>query len=206
MTEKEKMLSGELYTSRNPELQQDNLKCKKLTRLFNQTTEEESERRDKLLRELFGKVGKHIFIEPPLHCDYGCNVFIGDNFFANYDCIILDTCKVKIGNNVFFGPKVCVYAASHPIDAQVRAEILEIGKPVTIGDNVWIGGNAVINPGVVIGNNSIIGSGSVVTKNIPENVIAAGNPCKVLRNITDEDKKYWQEKRKKWLKDAGGTE
>jgi maltose O-acetyltransferase len=199
MTEKEKMLSGELYIAANdPQLQKELLKARKLTRMFNQTTEEQRSYREEILKELFEKTGKKIYIEPPFYCDYGCNISIGQDFYANFDCVILDVCKVKIGNNVFFGPKVCVCTATHPIDASIRNELLEYGKPINIGDSVWIGANAVINPGVNIGNNVIIGSGSVVTKNIPANVIAAGNPCKILREITQEDETYWKKKREQY--------
>jgi len=183
MTEKEKMLSGELYTV-DDELRQEFLNAKRIARLFNSTTEEETEYRKKLLSELFEKVGEKIYIEPPFRCDFGCNISIGDNFYANYDCIILDVNKVKIGNNVKVGPRVCIYTAGHPIEAAVRNSFLEFGKPITIGNDVWIGGNSVINPGVTIGSNVVIGSGSVVTKSIPNNVVAAGNPCKVLHSIT----------------------
>lgn len=199
MTEKEKMLAGKLYMAQDKELKQDSLKSRKLTRLFNATTEEELDYRTTLLKKLFESTGENIYIEPPFRCDYGCHISIGENFYANYDCIIIDVCKVKIGNNVFFGPRVGIYTAGHPIDAQIRNTYLEFGKPITIGNNVWVGGNTVINPGVIIGNNVVIGSGSVVTKCIPDNVIAAGNPCKVLREITDEDKLYWEEKRLEYL-------
>lgn len=195
MSEKEKMLAGELYIAMDEELRNDFFKAKKLTRLYNRTTEEEGDYRKQLLRELFESTGENFYIEPPFRCDYGCHISIGENFYSNYDCIILDVCKVKIGNNVLFGPRVSIYAAAHPIDAETRNTGLEYGKPVTIGDNVWVGGNTVINPGVTIGNNVVIGSGSVVTKDIPDNVIAVGNPCKVLRQITEEDKNYWEEKR-----------
>jgi maltose O-acetyltransferase len=121
---------------------------------------------------------------------------LGENFYANFDCIILDVNKVEIGNNVMLGPKVCIYTAGHPIDAKVRSKLLEFGKPIKIGNDVWVGGNAVINPGITIGDNVIIGSGSIVTKNIPNNVIAVGNPCKVLREITEKDKEYWGEQEK----------
>ena len=120
-----------------------------------------------------------------------CSDISGDNFYANYDCIILDVCPVTIGDNVMFGPRVCIYTAGHPLDAEIRATGIEFGKPVTIGNNVWIGGNSVINPGVTIGSNVVIGSGSVVTKDIPANVIAAGNPCRILRPLTEEDRQYW---------------
>ncbi len=189
------MLSGELYIV-NEELRRDMLNARRITRLFNGTLEEELEVRQKLLKDLFGKTGENVHIEPPFRCDYGCHISVGSNFYANYDCIILDVHKVTIGNNVFLGPRVCIYTAGHPIDASVRNTMLEFGKPVTIGNDVWIGGNTVINPGITIGNNVVIGSGSVVTKNIPDNVIAAGNPCKVLRAITAEDQKYWDEKRR----------
>jgi maltose O-acetyltransferase len=153
------------------------------------------------LQKLFEKTGENLYIEPPFRCDYGYNISIGENFYANFDCIILDVCKVKIGNNAFFGPRVSIYTAAHPIDADVRNEMLEYAKPVTIGNNVWICGNVTINPGVNIGNNAVIGSGSVVTKDIADNVIAAGNPCKELRQITAEDKNYWNKKREEYAKE-----
>ena len=201
MTEKEKMLSGKLYMASDAELREEAKRCRKLIRLFNNSTEEEMDYRTSLLNDLFGKVGKNAFIEPTFRCDYGKNIYIGDNFFANYDCIILDVCKVEIGNNVMFGPRVCVYTAGHPIDAEVRITGLEFGQEIKIGNNVWTCGNTVINPGVKIGDNVVIGSGSVVTKDIEDNVIAAGNPCKVLRKITQEDKEYWNKKREEYFED-----
>lgn len=192
MTQKEMMLSGMLYNSRDKELQEDAKRSRRITRLFNNTTEEQGSYRTELLKELFGRTGEHIHIEPPFRCDYGSNTYIGENFYANFDCIILDVAEVNIGNNCLVGPRVCIYTPVHPYDAEIRAIGIEMGKPVTIGNSVWIGGNAVINPGVKIGNNVIIGSGSVVTRDIPDDVIAAGNPCRVIRPITKEDKKYWQ--------------
>jgi maltose O-acetyltransferase len=200
MTEKEKMLSGKLYMAMDSELGKDNAKGRRLTRLFNQTTEEQYDYRIGLLKELFERTGEKIYIEPPFHCDYGCNISIGENFFANYDCIIIDVCKVEIGTNVFFGPRVSIYTAGHPIDSIVRNALLEYGKPVTIGNDVWIGGNVIINPGVIIGNNVVVGSGAVITKNIPDNVIAVGNPCKILREINENDKNYWEEKREEYYR------
>lgn len=138
-------------------------------------------------------------MEPPFYTDYGCNTEVGDNFYTNYECIILDIANVKIGNNVLFGPRVGLYTAGHPIDAVVRNEALEYGKPITIGDNVWVGGNVVVNPGVTIGNNVVIGSGAIVTKDIPDNVIAVGNPCRVLRKINADDKKYWELEKQKYF-------
>ena len=193
MTEKELMLAGELYDSRDDELVKDAIRSRQLTRLFNSTTEEQKEYRTQLLKKLFKSTGEHISIEPPFRCDYGSNTTIGENFYANFDCIILDVNEVIIGDNVLFAPRVCVYTVGHPIDADVRNMWIESAKKVTIGNNVWIGGSTVINPGVTIGDNTVIGSGSVVTKDIPANVIAAGNPCKVIRKITDEDKRYWQQ-------------
>ncbi|WP_279230101.1 sugar O-acetyltransferase [Clostridium sartagoforme] len=198
MTEKEKMLSGNLYMANDKELKADAKKSRMLTRLFNNTTEEQKEYRAELLKELFKKTGDNIYIEPSFKCDYGCNISVGNNFYANFDCIILDVCNVDIGENVFFAPRVCIYTAGHPIDAEVRNTGLEFGKPVKIGNNVWVGGSTVINPGVIIGNNVVIGSGSVVTKDIPDNVIAVGNPCRVLRKITEEDKIYWEKKKEEY--------
>ncbi|VYU45039.1 sugar O-acetyltransferase [Clostridium tertium] len=198
MTEKEKMLAGDLYMANDKELKADAKKSRVLTRLFNSTTEEQKEYRKELLKELFKKTGDNIYIEPSFKCDYGCNISVGNNFYANFDCIILDVCNVDIGENVFFAPRVCIYTAGHPIDAEVRNTGLEFGKAVKIGNNVWVGGSTVINPGVTIGNNVVIGSGSVVTKDIPDNVIAVGNPCRVLRKITEEDKVYWEKKKEEY--------
>ena len=198
MTEKELMLSGQLYIAKDEELTEEFMRAKRLTRLFNNTTEEEAEYRAQLLKELFGKTGENLYIEPSFRCDYGKNISIGDNFYANYDCIIVDVCSESIGDNVFWGPRVCVYTAGHPIDAGIRNTQLEFGSKVSIGNNVWIGGSTVINPGVSIGDNVVIGSGAVVTKDIPSGVIAAGCPCRVLREINEDDKRYWEEQAKKY--------
>ena len=192
MTEKELMLSEKLYIAKDEELSKDFMRARRLTRRLNESTEEETELRTQTVKELFKKTGENVWVEPPFHCDYGCQISVGENFYANFDCIILDICDVEIGDDVFFGPRVCIYTAGHPIDAGVRKRQLEYGKRVKIGNDVWIGGHAVINPGVTIGDNVVIGSGSVVTKDIPSNVVAAGNPCKVIRKITDEDKRYWE--------------
>ena len=198
MTQKELMLAEKLYCSRDDELQKDAANSRELVRIFNDTTHEQVEYRTQLLKQLFGSTGEHIYIEPPFHCDYGSNTYIGDNFYANFDCIILDVAEVHIGKNVLFAPRVCVFTAGHPIDADIRNMAVEYGHSVHIGDNVWIGGNSVINPGVKIGNNVVIGSGSVVTKDIPDNVVAAGNPCRVIRPITDKDKQFWQAQYKEY--------
>ncbi|MGN1457302.1 MAG: sugar O-acetyltransferase [Acutalibacteraceae bacterium] len=199
MTEKELMLAEKLYMT-DDELRNDAANSRKLVRIFNDTTYEQREYRTQLLKRIFGSTGEHIYIEPPFHCDYGNNVYIGDYFYANFDCIILDVAEVHIGKHVLLGPRVCIFTPNHPIDAEIRNTGLEYGLSVHIGDNVWIGGNSVINPGVTIGNNVVIGSGSVVTKDIPDNVVAAGNPCRVIRPITDEDKKYWQQQAEEYQK------
>ncbi|MCI8825158.1 MAG: sugar O-acetyltransferase [Lachnospiraceae bacterium] len=203
MTEKELMLSEQLYIACDEELAKDNATSRKLTRLINTATEEQAEYRKQLFRELFQTIGENFWIEPPFRCDYGCHISIGENFYANFDCIMLDVCDIVIGDNVFFGPRVCVYTAGHPIDAEIRNMQLEYGKKVSIGSNVWVGGNTVINPGVSIGNNVVIGSGSVVTKDIPDNVIAVGNPCRILREITQKDKRYWEEQAEQYKKNKG---
>ncbi|MDZ7820828.1 MAG: sugar O-acetyltransferase [Candidatus Marinimicrobia bacterium] len=201
MSQKHNMLSGRLYSARDAELREESARAKRLTRLFNQTKGTEPEKRREILEELLGAAGKNVYIEPPFRCDYGSQIRVGDNFYANYDCIMIDVCAVTIGNDVMFGPRVGIYTAAHPIDAGVRNAGLEYGKPVRIGDSVWIGGNAVINPGVTVGSNVVIGSGSVVTKDIPDHAVAAGNPCRVLREITDADKKYWEAKQKVYYRD-----
>ena len=151
--------------------------------------------RHQILKELFGKTDGNFYLEPPFHCDYGYNIEIGKNFYANYNLIVLDCARVKIGDNVMIAPNVGIYTAGHPIHPEKRNEMIEYALPVTIGNNVWIGGHTVINPNVTIGDNTVIGSGSVVTSNIPSNVIAFGNPCKVHRQISEEDKKYYFQKR-----------
>ncbi len=203
MTQKEMMLSGMLYNARDKELMENARRSRRITRLFNNSTEEEHQYRTQLLKELFASTGKNISIEPPFRCDYGSNIYIGEDFYANFDCIILDVGEVHIGDHCLLGPRVCIYTPVHPYDPEIRAMGIEIGKPVTIGNSVWIGGNAVVNPGVNIGDNVIIGSGSVVTKDIPDNVIAAGNPCRVIRSITDGDKKYWQSELEKYKEITG---
>lgn len=195
MTEKEKMLLGELYIASDPELRKEFKRSKEFVRKYNSTTEDEIDLRTDLIKGIFKSVGKNCYIEPPFHCDYGCRISVGDNFYANYDAIIIDVNEVIIGDNVLFGPKVGIYTAGHPIDADIRNELLEYGKKIEIGNNVWVGGNTVVNPGVKVGDNVVIGSGSVVTKDIPSNVVAVGNPCRVLREITDKDREYWQKQK-----------
>lgn len=183
VTEKEKMLAGQLYNAADPELVNERLRARSLTRIFNQTLEKEDLKRTELIKELFGSTGETFFIEPDLRCDYGYNIHIGNNFYANFNTVILDVCQVVIGENCLFGPGVHIYTASHSVFPDERNSGMEFGKPVTIGDNVWVGGGAIINPGVTIGNNAVIGSGAVVTKDVPANSIAGGNPAKIIKTI-----------------------
>ena len=192
MRQYEMMVNGRLYVNSDSELREMRKKAQQLCHEFNMLPETEKDSRMALIRELFAYAGSGCNIHTRFRCDYGSNIRVGDNFFANYDCIFLDVAPITIGDNVMFGPRVSLYTALHPTDPLVRNEGLEYGLPISIGDNVWFGGSVVVNPGVSIGSNSIIGSGSVVTKDIPDNVIAVGNPCRVLREITEEDHLYWE--------------
>jgi len=186
-TEKEKMVSGELYHALDPELSGERLLARLLLKELNDSREDEDERRKKIISELIPHAGKSLWLQPPFYCDYGTNIVTGDNVFFNFNCVVLDVMQVKIGSRTLFGPNVQVYTATHPMESRERARGLEFGKPVTIGEDVWIGGSAVICPGVTIGDRSVIGAGSVVTKDIPPDVFAAGNPCRVIRGQTRED-------------------
>lgn len=182
-TEKQKMLSGELYNAIDPELSQDRLNARRLTRLFNQTLEAEFSTRIDLIKKLFGSTGQNVYLEPTFRCDYGYNIHVGENFFANFDCVFLDVCEIRIGQNCLIGPGVHIYTATHPLNAAERMTGAEYGIPVSIGDNVWIGGRAVINPGVKIGSGVVIASGAVVTKDVPDSVVVGGSPAKVIRAV-----------------------
>ncbi len=164
---------------------------KRLMHRFNTTPPWEFEALCETARKMFGALGKDPWINPPFYCDYGKNIFAGNGFNANYGCVILDVARVDIGNNVFFAPNVSVYTAGHPVHPAARGTMYEYGIPVKIGDDVWVGGNSVILPGVTIGSGTVIGAGSVVTKDIPSGVVAAGNPCRVIREITQDDLKYY---------------
>lgn len=181
-SEKEKMLAGNLYAADNKELIKEREYAKNLTFEFNHTKPIEKEKRQEILKQLITAKGS-FHIEAPFNCDYGYNIEVGENFYANYGCTILDVNKVKIGDNVLLAPNVQIYTANHPIDPIERLTGKEYAKPIVIGNNVWIGGGSIICPGVKIGDNAIIGAGSVVTKNIPDNVIAVGNPCRVIKKI-----------------------
>jgi len=188
-TEKEKSHAGKLYKAFGKELFEERQYAKKLVFKFNKLPPSKIAERDEIIRKLLGSTGEKFFIEPPFRCDYGYNITIGNNFYSNYNLIILDCAKTVIGDNVLIGPNVGIYAAGHPVHHELRNQEYEFALPITIGNNVWIGGSVVINPGITIGDNSVIGSGSVVTKDIPANVVAARNPCKILRDITDADKR-----------------
>ncbi len=177
------MLSGELYLASDPQLTKERENARRLTRLFNQTTEAEYERRTELLKELLGSTGKNIYVEPTFRCDYGYNIHVGENFYANFDCVILDVCEVHIGDNCLMAPGVHIYTATHPLNPIERNSGKEYGKPVVIGNNVWVGGSAVINPGVIIGVNAMITSGAVVTTDVPSNVVVRGNPARFIKQI-----------------------
>ncbi|WP_373541437.1 sugar O-acetyltransferase [Chamaesiphon sp.] len=183
MTEKQKMLAGELYLAADLELKNARIQSTGLAHLYNQTLATAPIQRQEILERWLGNIGSDIEIEPPFYCDYGTNIAVGNKFYANCGCIILDCNLVNIGDNVLFGPYVQVYTAYHPVDPVVRLTGREFAAPVTIGNNVWIGGGAIVCPGVSIGDNTTIGAGSVVVKNIPSNSLAVGNPCQVIRAV-----------------------
>lgn len=182
-SEKQKMVDGELYNASDHTLKNERLNARRLSRLFNKSSEMDGTDRKLLLKELFGSTGDKFFVEPLIRCDYGYNIHIGANFYANFDCVFLDVCEIRFGDNCMLGPGVHIYTATHPLDPVKRASGLEFGKPVTIGNNVWIGGRAVINPGVSIGDNAIIASGAVVVKDVPTNTVVGGNPAVVIKQI-----------------------
>ena len=185
MTEREKMLAGAFYQTDDAELSNMRDAARILTERFNQTSITQKKERTELLKQLFGTTGDDIYIEPNFNCDYGCNIHVGNNFFANYNCVILDVAEVRIGENCFLGPSVGIYTATHPIKASERYNGQGLGKPIVFGDNCWIGGQAVINPGITLGNNVVVASGAVVTKSFGDNVVIGGNPAKVLKEIED---------------------
>ena len=183
LSEKEKMISGALYRATDGTLTRERLAARQLCRRFNALDETQLAPRVHLLSALLGTCHADTFIEPSFRCDYGYNIHVGPNFYANFDLIILDVCRVTIGKNCAIAPRVSIFTATHPLDAKTRISGLEFGRPVTIGDNVWIGGHAVINPGITLGHNVVVGSGAVVTKSFPSNVVIAGNPARVIRTL-----------------------
>src|SRR6187399_2182205 len=178
--ERQKMLAGELYNPLDPELVAARERARNLCQTLNATREAEQEERRRLLGELFASGGDSAWIQPPFYCDYGSNIELGENVFFNFNCVVLDVCSVRIGSHTLFGPAVQIYTPMHPFNAEARRRA-EFGKPVEIGSDVWVGGGAIILPGVRIGSRTVIGAGSVVTRDVPEGVVAAGNPCRVIR-------------------------
>ncbi len=186
-TEKQKMLEAELYDPLDKQLVAERLKARLLIKELNDTREDQTEERDRILKTLIPNAGPGLWLQPPFYCDYGSNIIIGEKVFFNFNCVVLDVTYVKIGSRTLFGPNVQLYTATHPIDYQERSSGAEYAKPITIGEDVWVGGSAVICPGVSIGDRTIIGAGSVVTKDIPSDVLAAGNPCRVIRHLTAKE-------------------
>lgn len=187
MTEKEKAAKGQLYDANNdPELVRERLACRSLCYEYNHLHPSMSAEREKRIKAILGKTGKSLWIESPFVCDYGYNVEVGENFYANHNCTFLDGAKITFGDNVFVAPNCGFYTAGHPLDVVQRNQGLEYAYPITIGNNVWIGAHTVVLPGVRIGDNAVIGAGSVVTKDIPAGVLAVGNPCRVIREIPQE--------------------
>lgn len=183
-TEKQRMLNGELYLANDPDLVAARLQTRKLLHAYNATRPDAAAERRTLLQQLFGSLGQRFEIEPPFFCDYGWNIRAGDNLYMNAGCVVLDCAAISIGANVLMGPGVHIYAATHPTDPAIRRTGRELAAPVSIGDDVWIGGGAILCPGVAIGDGTTIAAGSVVVRDIPAGVIAAGNPCRVLRPVT----------------------
>jgi maltose O-acetyltransferase len=183
-TERQKMLDGELYDPLDSELVAARVNARDLCQALNATTETQQDERRRILRALFASGGDTVWMQPPFFCDYGSNIELGERVFFNFNCVVLDVCCVLIGSFTLFGPAVQIYTPMHPMNAEQRRR-QEFGKPVEIGSDVWVGGGAIILPGVRIGSRAVIGAGSVVTRDIPKNVFAAGNPCRVIREITD---------------------
>ncbi|MDO4272476.1 MAG: sugar O-acetyltransferase [Eubacteriales bacterium] len=191
MNQKERMLSGLPYKAWMDGLEEERLEARKKVHAYNHMEPDSYDELGAAIKKILGKTGKNIMIEPPFHCDYGTNIQVGENFYANFNFVVLDVGRVTIGDNCMMAPNVSIYTAGHPIHPDSRNSGYEYGIGVSIGDNVWVGGNVVINPGVHIGNNVVIGSGSVVTKDIPDNMVAAGNPCRVLKEITEADRDFY---------------
>ena len=189
---RERMYGQKLYYCNDEDLMREQMKALELLYDFNQTRPSEQDKREKILKKMFAEIGDDCYIEPPFHANWGGkNVHFGNGVYANFNLTMVDDCDIFVGNNVMFGPNVTVSAGTHPIHPELRSKQAQYNIPIHIGNNVWIGANSVILPGVNIGDNSVIGAGSIVTKDIPSNVIAVGNPCRVLREINENDMKYY---------------
>jgi maltose O-acetyltransferase len=182
MTERDRMLAGELYDPMDPDLVRSRMRARDLCQDLNATREAQADERRRILEELFARGGDTVWMQPPFYCDYGSNIWLGERVFFNFNCVVLDVCRVTIGDFTLFGPAVQVYTATHPMDPVLR-RTQESGRPIEVGSDVWVGGGAILCPGVKIGSRSVIGAGSVVTRDIPEGVFAAGNPCRVIREL-----------------------
>lgn len=191
MNQKERMLAGLPYKAWKDGLKEERIACRTKVFHYNNTSPDEEEEKDRRIKEILGKTGKRLLIESPFHCDYGTNIEVGENFYANFNLVILDVAPVTIGSNVMLSPNVGIYTAGHPLHPDSRNSGYEYGISISIGDNVWIGSNTAILPGVSIGNNVVIGAGSVVSGDIPDNALAVGNPCRVLRTVTEEDRDFY---------------
>ncbi|RSX55750.1 galactoside O-acetyltransferase [Bifidobacterium dolichotidis] len=195
----QRMIAGELYISHDAYTTQNNMRKRKIIQQLERADYDAFDERNRLFHELFAEAGEGLFIEMPFNCDYGSNIRVGNNFYANMNCIFLDVAPITIGDNVFIGPQVGLYTPYHPVDAEVRNQKLEGGLPITIGNDVWIGGHATICPGVTIGDDVVVGAGAVVTKDVANHTIVAGNPARKIREITDEDREYWQSKAEQYF-------
>jgi maltose O-acetyltransferase len=190
-TERDKMLAGELYDALDPVLVADRYRARDLCQKLNASRDKEEEVRRDLCRQIFGKGGDSVWMQPPFYCDYGSNIELEERVFFNFNCVVLDVCRVRIGDFTLFGPAVQILTPMHPLNAALRRK-QEYGKPIDIGSDVWVGGGALILPGVTIGSRTVIGAGSVVTRDIPSDVFAAGNPCRVIRELTQEERETVQ--------------
>lgn len=196
MNAKERMKSGKIYFCTDEELAKEQLRRLDQLYDFNQTRPSEMPKRMALLKEILAEVGENCYVEPPLHANWGCHTHFGNNVYANFNLTLVDDTDIYVGDSVLFGPNVVVAVAGHPVDPELRRKVAQFNLPVHIGNNVWIGAGAIILPGITIGDNSVIGAGSVVTKDIPANVVAVGNPCRVLREIGEHDREYYWRDRK----------
>lgn len=192
MTEREKCDAGLLYNTNTPEREENHVRCMDLCYEYNHTRPSDKAGREKIIRELFGKVGQDPYVEPNIFCGFGFNIEAGDRLFVNSNCVFVDPGKIVFGNDVMIGPQCGFYTAVHTLDAKMRIEGFEAAYPIHVGNNVWFGGHVTVLPGVTIGDNAVIGAGSVVTHNIPANMLAVGNPCRCLRKITETDRQRYQ--------------